>query len=89
MEGQPLHFDFYKTTDIFHETWPWIMRPSQATLRMRHKFDEHSALKFNKKGTWTCVSHVPTLRLWNAVREDNETTSPRIYVNRRTPPCSF
>ena len=38
--------------------------------------------------TWACVSQ--SLKIWVPERPphtDNETTSPRIYVNRRTPSC--
>ena len=38
--------------------------------------------------TWACVSQCLWVRFWKTLRKDNETTSPRIYVNRRTPSCS-
>ena len=30
---------------------------------------------------------ISTLRFWKTLQKDHETTSPRIYVNRRTPSC--
>jgi len=42
------------------------------------------------KRTWTCVSHVFTLRLWIAVKKRTLDDKPtNIYVNRRTPSCSL
>ena len=37
--------------------------------------------------TWACVSQCLWVWFWKTLRKDNETTSPRIYVNRRTPSC--
>ena len=61
-----------------------LMRPSQAAL---YYIDSYSALGFNHKERGPAYPTISILRLWNALQKDYETTSPRIYVNRRTPSC--
>lgn len=60
------------------------MRPSQETLYI---FDSRFVTCFNYIESGLAYPTISILRLWNAVQKDYETTSPRIYVNRRTPSC--
>ena len=56
----------------------------------KHRWGISAALhiRFCVQRTWACVSHVLKLRCRKEPSyTDNETTSPRIYVNRRTPSC--
>ena len=65
-----------------------IMWPSQVALPYeKYIFIYIRETVWFKYETWASYSHVSTLRLWNALQKDYETTSPRIHVNRRTPPC--
>ena len=61
-----------------------IMRPSQEALYI---FDCRFILRIMNKERELAYPTISILRLWNAVQKDYETTSPRIYVNRRTPSC--
>ena len=63
-----------------------IMRPSQEALYI---IDCRFALRIMHKERELAYPTISILRLWNAVQKDYETTSPRIYVNRRTPSCSI
>ena len=49
--------------------------------------DSISVSRFNHKESELAYPTISTPGLWNAARKDYETTSPRIYVNRRTPSC--
>jgi len=68
-----------------------IKLPSQAVFIL-YKLFLGRALWLSSTGTKNVSLRIPSLcvqALEMALRKDYETTSPRIYVNRRTPSCSI